>query len=123
MEAVDVNAVVDKLAQKLSIAADNILPVAEQTIDQYATRAGFLAIMSAVLFVVFSVVVIIMSICLVKELKVHYDAYEETRRQTARATIFGIIVAVSGIGCIVSVIQGLLHMGRWLAPLPSILGL
>jgi len=100
MNATDVNAVVDKLAEKVGVAAAKLQPVAEQAIHEYQRQAVLAAVLLAVLAVIGACMVFVALRTILRDTALA-DAVrgkvEDTANGMARM-ILSILAALMGVG-------------------------
>lgn len=118
MNANDVNQVVDKLAEKVGLAADKVQPIAEEVVRQYTVRALY----DSVCWMVFAVVFFSFAgICWYKykvEFKKPLSEKQSGNNEDEVGWMAGVIIgAGAGVWCL---IFGLIAFGNYLAPLCGI---
>jgi hypothetical protein len=114
---------VDKLAEKLNVAVDQIKPVAEQTVAQFQTRAIVLCIVDFAIFCVTAVLTILFvrMILSAAPLMTHGNDTEEVGG--AKCFIGGVAGFITVLLTCMFLAKTLVYLGCAIAPLPSILGL
>ena len=115
--------VIDKLAEKINLAADNLMPIGKETLEQIVVKAtAFVLIGSICTFLCLSLVVIGIVLMCKGTLNYpwvttqHIDLDSKGVLGLALTIIFGIVLIIS-----VSITIG--QIGIMLAPLPHVLGL
>lgn len=113
MESGDMGLIVDKLAEKIGVAAEKLAPIAEEALRQYVVRESIYAIMGGVAVLIG---IGLLTICW-KSAKEHMVNDEEL--------YFGAGM-VSGIGGIlfstIGFVEGVTGLVNAIAPIPGLLG-
>ena len=124
MNAVDVSAVVDKLAEKLGVAVEQVQPLAEEVVRQYVVREWAFAIGCAILWIA------LLGLCAIAAQTGLRNGHKEAARDanyTSDETSWYILAAASGIVALIATAICAGHVvyfvSHALAPLPSLLGL
>ena len=113
MDANSVNQVVDKLAEKIGVAADKLMPLGEETIRQVQARG----LMQAGIGAMFLLVPVVLGLLCWRYNK-KLDAMKSSDVCPLMATGF----VVGGIALIIGAMVAYYGMSEWLAPLPCLLG-
>lgn len=119
MDAATVETLVDKLAEKIGCAVEQVQPIAQQTLEQYVARETFIAIVCSVAAAigVCSIIVAAIRAIACRDLN---SRGEWPGPRVAVVMIFGF----SGfIMTLIGTIEGVKAYARAIAPLPSLLGL
>jgi len=128
MESVNVEGIIDKLADKLNVAVDQITPLAQTTLDQYVHKSLFWSIGCAILLVVCILLSIIFIPKAHKAYKLRHDAWAAySYRDLRDPSVHEIAFYIIGIGslpfCFILLGMLCVHLTNYIAPLPSLLGL
>lgn len=110
MNSDDVNKVIDKLADKLGVAVEQVEPLAEQVVSQYVLRSTFWGIGSLIIAISFLVVGVVMC----------HRTLKDNPHETEVAAAWAIIMSVIALIPLALAFQ---NLGNAIAPLPSMLGL
>ncbi len=118
MDASQVNEVVDKLAEKVGIAADKLQPLAEQAIREYQMSQIVGAVVAGV-FLLLGLVLIAQCVRRLPRLLTECEEATSTRAQAQPATVATLSVILGIIGLFMSIItlvEGLACARRAVAP-------
>mgnify|MGYP001569841966 CR=1 FL=1 len=106
MNTNEVAFIVDKIAEKLSVATDKIQPIAEETLRQYQTRELLYAQSSFTISLLFFLIAIIIFIL----------GLNSTDKDNALISIVPLVLFIG------SFVIAVTFYGHYLAPIPSIFG-
>ena len=118
MTGTELESVVDKLADKLGVAVNQLEPIAQEVLDQYIARATVFTIVWAVFLVVFSIAINYSIKRIFKEKKKDYKEKDDDI-----IVAFFCVSSICSIMILVSTIQVFCYASQVFAPLASILGL
>ena len=119
MDAGQVNEVVDKLAEKMGVAVDKIVPIAGETVQQVANR-GFLLAGFGFILLVFCVTGIVVGM---KYLLGHHEVRPKTRLTREDAEDIGFVCVIIGLFVATIAIYVIFAgLSQYVAPIPYLLG-
>ena len=113
MTVPDINQVVDKLAEKIGVAAEKLLPIATETIRQVSLRGYTVAVCLAVLSLV------TLSGCV---LCAHLHIKMRTEPHSCYEGGWLAVTILSGIATLALLCTAIVFLAQGVAPLPSLLG-